>query len=128
MRIGINVAAVALVLLATAPAFAHGGMGHMGGNMSGNMGNNMGTVGHQTVMHSHDRDHYKWQSTKTTKTIDKTHTRLRTVKFRKLVRIERELRRLRLELIKLKLEGRGHSFEARRILFRFVELKKLIAS
>lgn len=51
----------ALVLFASAPAFAHGGgMGHMGGNMGTNMGANMGgTMGSvsQTVI-GHHGDHY----------------------------------------------------------------------
>jgi hypothetical protein len=126
MKIVINVTTAALVLFASVPAFAHGGgMGHMGGNM----GSNMGMVNHQTVIRTHDGDHHDWRFTKTTKTIDKTHiTHLKTFKFRKVVRIEREIRRLRLELIRLRLEGRGNSFEARRLLFRVVELGKLINS
>ena len=50
MKFAINIAAVAVLLLASAPAFAHGGgmghmgggMGHMGGNMGANMSGNMG--------------------------------------------------------------------------------------
>ena len=133
MKVVIKAAATALVLFASAPAFAHGGgMGHMGGNMGGNiggnMGHNMGNVSQHTVIGDHGDHHMHFRYTKTTKTIGKTDSRLRTFKFRKVVRIEREIRRLRLELIKLKLEGRSNSFEARRLLFRVVALNKLINS
>ena len=37
-KVAITVAAATLVLLASAPAFAHGGMGHMGGNMRAHNG------------------------------------------------------------------------------------------
>jgi hypothetical protein len=134
MKTTIKIAAAALVLFASAPAFAHGGgMGHMGGNMgtnmSGNMGGNMGhstgTMSKPTVIGDHGDHHTHLRFTKTT---DRTHTRLHTVKFRKVVRIEREIRRLRFELIKLKLEGRSNTFEARQLLFRVVALNKLINS
>lgn len=62
MKIAIKFAAAVLVLLASAPAFAHGGgTGHMGGNMSSNMsGNtsgNMGSISHPTVIGNHHGDH-----------------------------------------------------------------------
>ncbi len=111
MKFAINAAAAALLLLASAPAFAHGGMGHMGGNMGGNMGASMGKTSHQTVVGRHDGDrHMHWRYTRTTKITGKIRTvRLKTLSPRQVLRIEREIGQLRLELFKLTNEGRGNS-------------------
>jgi len=120
MKIAINTAA-AVLLLASAPAFAHGGgMGHIGGSMGGNMG----SISQRTMPADHD--HHNWHYTKTTNTIGKSHIiRLKTVKVSKIV-LERQIVRLKLELTKLRAEGRGNSFEARRLLYREMALAKLI--
>ncbi|HEY5066762.1 MAG TPA: hypothetical protein VIJ04_18295 [Xanthobacteraceae bacterium] len=119
MKLAINVAAAALVLLACAPAFAHGGgMGHMGGNM----GAGDGKVIQRTVIGDHHGDHHMHRR------YTKTNIRLKTVKISKTVRIEQEIQRLKLKLVKLTVEGRGNSFEARRLLYRFTTLTKMINS
>jgi hypothetical protein len=74
MKIVIN-AASALLLFATAPAFAHGGgMGHTGG--MGGTGGNV-NVSHPTVIGDHAGDHHNfihWQRVKITNTSGNTHT------------------------------------------------------
>lgn len=119
MKFTINIATAAVLLLASAPAFAHGGgMGHMGGNMGANMSGNMGKTSQPpTVIGRHDGDHHMhWRYTKTTKTIGKLRTvRLKTLTPREVLRIEREIGQLRLELFKLANEGRGNSILAHRI-------------
>jgi hypothetical protein len=88
MKIVINVAVAALLSIASAPAFAHGGgMGHM----AGNMGSNTGGMSHQTVTGKIDGDHHNLMHrryTKTTKTIRKTRfTRLEKLKLLKLLKM-----------------------------------------
>ena len=123
MKLAINVAAAALVLLASAPAFAHGGgMGHMGGNMGRDMGAGNGKVIQRTVIGDHHGDHHMHRR------YTKTTIRLKTVKISKTVRIEQEIQRLKLKLVRLTIEGRGNSFEARRLLYRFTTLTKMINS
>jgi hypothetical protein len=130
MKLAINAAAAALLLLASAPAFAHGGgMGHMGGNMGATMSGNMGKTGHTpTVIVRHDRDHHmRWRFTKTTKSMGKTHrVRLKTLSHRQVLRIEHEIGQLRLELFKLGNEGLGNSPLALRLKNRAIVLSKLV--
>lgn len=125
MKFAINAVAAALLLLASAPAFARGGgMGHMSGNMGTNMSGNMGKTSQPpTVIGRHDGDrHMHSRYTKTTK----IHTHLKTLTDKKVARIKQKIERLKLELIKLKADGRGNSFEARRLLYREMNLAKLI--
>jgi hypothetical protein len=95
----------------SAPAFAHGG-----------------GIG------DHDRDHHNfmnWQYDKTTETIDKTDkthtTHLNTFEFHDVSRIEREIQRLRFELVKLRLEGRSDSLAAGLLRFQLEALGKQLA-
>jgi hypothetical protein len=130
MKFAINIVTAAVLLFASAPAFAHGGgMGHMGGNMGANMSGNMGKTSQPpTVIGRHDGDHHMhWRYTKTTKTIGKLRTvRLKTLTPREVLRIEREIGQLRLELFKLANEGRGNSILAHRIQNRAMVLSKLV--
>lgn len=130
MKFAINIAAVAALLLASAPAFAHGGgMGHMGGNMGANMSGNMGKTSQPpTVIGRHDGDHHMhWHYTKTTKTIGKLRTvRLKTLSPRQVLRIKRLIVLIRLELFKLGNKGLGNSPLALRLGQRAMVLSKLV--
>ena len=114
MKFAINAIAAALLLLASAPAFAHGGgMGHMGG---------------PTVIGRHDGDHHMhWRYTKTTKSTDRIHTvRLKTLSPRQVLRIKRLIVLIRLELFKLGNKGLGNSPLALRLGQRAMVLSKLV--
>ncbi len=130
MKFAINIAAAAVLLLASAPAFAHGGgMGHMGGNMGANMSGNMGKTSQPpTVIGRHDGDHHMhWRYTKTTKTIGKLRTvRLKTLSPHQVLRIKRLIVLIRLELFKLGNKGLGNSPLALRLGQRAMVLSKLV--
>ncbi len=129
MKFAINAAAAALLLLASAPAFAHGGgmghMGHMGANMSGNMGK---TSQPPTVIGRHDSDHHlRWGYRTTTKTVGRIHrVRLKTLTPREVLRLKRELLLIRLELIKLNAKGLTNSPLALRLGKRGMALSQLV--
>ena len=126
MKVAINAAAAVLLLLASAPAFAHGGgMGHMGGTMSGNMGK---TSQPPTVIGRHDGDHHMhWRYSKTTHITGKIHTvRLKTLSPHQVLRLKRELVQIRLELIKLGAKGLANSPLALRLGKRGMAISQLI--
>ena len=99
MKIASNIIVAAALVLASAPAFAHG-MGGMGGNMGGNMG-----MSHSNGMtQTHDwRTNVNFDTT-TTKTTTKTI--FRRIEF---VRIRREILRLDREILRLIRLGKGNS-------------------
>jgi hypothetical protein len=97
MKIASNIIVAAALVLASAPAFAHGG--NMGGNMGMSHGNGM-TVTTQT----HDwRTNVNFDKN-TTKTTNKTI--FRRIEF---VRIRREILRLDREILRLIKFGKGNS-------------------
>ena len=128
MNNGATIIVSAAFLALSTPAIAHGG--GMGGHFSG-MGDKMGDTSRQTVIGDHDGDRHdvrNRQDAKTSKTIDKTDsTRPKILKIREVLRIEREIRRLRFDLVKLRLEGRGDSHEARLLRFQVEDLGKQLA-
>lgn len=126
MKVAFKAAAAALVLFASVPVFAHGGMGHMGGNTSGTMGRNPGSMSQQMVIGNRGDHHMHWRYTKTTKQIRRTRTRPKTLTAQNVIRIKQEVLRLNAELVKLKAEGRSNSFLARRLMYRVTALTKLI--
>jgi hypothetical protein len=97
MKIASNIIVAAALVLASAPAFAHGGgMGGMGGNMGGmGMSHGNGT----TVTHTNVN--FDKNTTKTT-----TKTIFRRIEF---VRIRREILRLDREILRLIRLGKGNS-------------------
>jgi hypothetical protein len=95
MKIATNVIVAAALVLASAPAFAHGG--GMGGNLGGNMG-----MGHGNVM---------TVNTKNVTNVDKTTFKTKTffLKHLELVRIQRDIRRLDRIIFRLIKDGKGDS-------------------
>jgi hypothetical protein len=104
MKIASNIIVAAALVLASAPAFAHGGgMGGMGGNMGGNMGMSHGN-GMTVTTQTHDwrtNVNFDKNTTKTT-----TKTIFRRIEF---VRIRREILRLDREILRLIKFGKGNS-------------------
>lgn len=114
MKIATNLVVAAALVLASAPAFAHG----VGGNMGGNMGSNMGmSHGNGMTMTTQTHD---WR-TNITKTNDKT---TKTFFFKRLefVRIHREIRRIDRIIFRLIKDGKGNTPLVKALEFQKVKL------
>lgn len=115
MKIATSIVVAAALVLASAPAFAHGG--GMGGNMGGNTGGNMGHSNGMTVTtQTHD-----WHPTNVTN-IGKTTTKTRTFFFKRLEFVQREIQRIDREIFRLVRLGRGNSRLVKVLQFRKIEL------
>ncbi len=110
MKIASNIIVAAALVLASAPAFAHGG--GMGGNLGGNMGGHFsgstggntggnGSMGGTGVGHN--------GMTVTTQTHNGHVNVTKTMIQREVWQIDRVLKRLNMEIIKLQNTGRGNS-------------------
>lgn len=112
MKVASSIIVAVALVLASAPAFAHGGgmgMGGMGG--MGSMGHNMGRMGHGNGMTVNTQTH-DWNFTKINKTNNgKTDFSKKNFFRRRLefVRIQREILRLDREIVRLIRHGQGHS-------------------
>jgi hypothetical protein len=111
MKVATNLIVASALVLASAPAFAHGGS--MGGNMGGNMGSNMGSMGmsHGNNGMTVNTQTHDWRTniTKTDKTTTKTTTKTFLLKRLEIAFIRREIRRLDREIFRLVKDGRGNS-------------------
>jgi hypothetical protein len=106
MKVATNLIVASALVLASAPAFAHGGMGgNMGGNM-GSMGMSHGNNGMTVSTQTHD---WRTNITKTDKTTTKTTTKTFFLKRLEIAFIRREIRRLDREIFRLVKDGRGNS-------------------
>ncbi len=117
MKIASNIIVAAALVLASAPAFAHG-MGGMGGNMGGSMGST--GMGHGNGMTVTTQTH-DWHNVNFDKNTTKTTTKtiFRRIEF---VRIRREILRLDREILRLIRLGKGNSLLAKGLEFRKAKL------
>jgi hypothetical protein len=109
MKIVSNIIVAAVLVLASAPAFAHG----MGGNMGGNMG--MSHINGMTVTTQTHDWHFDKNTTKTT-------TKTFFLRRLEVVRIRREIERLDREIIRLIRLGKGNSPFVKGLLFQKAKL------